>query len=120
LKVLYAVGKTNREEKKRHKVSRLDKVLLIKVTLPLFDKYIIMHSANRCSIFSIMSSNIDLALNEALNRRPRYFIGKDLATQDASLTFNIIDIAKETNSDLVKLILKLETASKHKNKQQKL
>jgi len=45
LQILYAIDNTNREGKKRHEVVILDKVLLIKVTLPSFDKYIIFHLA---------------------------------------------------------------------------
>jgi hypothetical protein len=61
--------------KKRHEVGRLDKILLIKVTLPPFDKYIHFHPAKWHYIFSIMPSHIDLALNEVPSGRPRYFIG---------------------------------------------
>jgi hypothetical protein len=77
LQLLYVISNTNLEEKKKHEVHRqIKKVLLIKVTLPPFDKYIIFHPAKHHSIFSIMPSQIDLTLNEASTRRPRYFIGR--------------------------------------------
>jgi hypothetical protein len=41
------------------------------------DKYIIFQLTSRYSIFSITPSQIYLALKEAPNRRPRYFIGKE-------------------------------------------
>jgi hypothetical protein len=75
-------GKGKRDMKK---VDRLDKVLLIKVTLPPFDKYIIFHPAKWCSIFSVMSSQIDLVLSKAPNRRPKYFIGKGETLQPKML-----------------------------------
>jgi len=43
-------------------VGRSERVLLIRVTLPPFDKYIIFQLTNRHSIFSTMLSQIDLAL----------------------------------------------------------
>jgi hypothetical protein len=45
LQLLYAVGNTNWEGGKRHEIDILDKVLLIKVTLPLFDQYILFYLA---------------------------------------------------------------------------
>jgi hypothetical protein len=33
LQLLYVIGITNQEEKKRHEVGRLDRVLLIKITI---------------------------------------------------------------------------------------
>jgi hypothetical protein len=81
LQLLSAVGNTNREGKKRHEVVRLDKALLIKVTLPPFEKYIIFHPVKQRSIFSITPSNIDLALNKAPSGKPRYFIGREETLQ---------------------------------------
>ena len=46
------------------------------VTFTPFDKYILFHSTKQHSNFSIISSQIDLALNEASRGRPRYFIVK--------------------------------------------
>ena len=59
-------------------VGKLDKVLLIKVILPPLDKYNLFQPAKRCSIFLIMPSQIDLALKEAPNRQPKYFMGSEV------------------------------------------
>jgi hypothetical protein len=73
------IGNTNKnEERDKQYLSRLDRVLFIKVILPPLDKYIIFHSTKWHSIFSITPSQIDLALKGAPKRRPRYFIGKEV------------------------------------------
>jgi hypothetical protein len=66
---------TRREKRDIKQVGKLDKVLLIRVTLPPFDIYILFQPAKQHFIFSIMLSQIELALNP-LKGRPRYFIGK--------------------------------------------
>jgi hypothetical protein len=81
LQILYVTGNTNQDRKKRHEAGKLDKVLLIQVTPPPFDKHILFQPNNQCSIFSIMLSQIDLALNEAPKERPKYFIGKEETLQ---------------------------------------
>jgi hypothetical protein len=67
----------------------------------------------------MMSSQIDLALNEAHNGRPRYFIGKEDTLQPKRLVrpSALMTLPTGTNSDLARSILKPETTSKHKNKQ---
>jgi hypothetical protein len=122
LQLLHAVGNTNREGKKRHEVGRLDKVLLIKVTLSSLEKYILFQPTKQRSIFSIMPSHIDLALNGAPNARPRYVIEREEILQPKMLarTCTLMTLPMGTNSYLAKLILQLETASKHKNKHHKL
>jgi hypothetical protein len=96
LQLLYAVGSTNREGKKRHEVSgqirqntfaqchppTFEKIIIwegkkrhevsgqirqntfAQCHPPTFEKFIICHPVKRCSIFSIIPSHIDLALNE--------------------------------------------------------
>jgi len=68
-------------------------------------------------IFSITPSQIDVALKGAPNERPRFFIGKDetpkLRILASSSTLLILPV--RTNSDLAKLIFKLDIASRHKN-----
>jgi hypothetical protein len=63
-----------------------------------------------------MSSQIDLALKEALKGRPRYFIGKEEILQPKILAKPsiLLTIPTGTNYDLAKLIFKPETATKHK------
>jgi hypothetical protein len=58
-------------------IGKLERVFLIRVILPPLDKYNPFQLANHCSIFSITSSQIDLALKESSKVRPRYFIGKE-------------------------------------------
>jgi hypothetical protein len=70
-----------RGKKDKKSVARLGKVLLIKVLLHPLDKYACFQPAKRHSIFSTMPSQIDLALKEAPNRRPGYFLGKDETLQ---------------------------------------
>lgn len=57
-------------------VGKLDRVLLIKVILPYLDKYIIYQPTKRRSNFSLTPSQIDLALKDPPNGRPRYFKAK--------------------------------------------
>lgn len=88
------------------------KVFLIKVTLPPLTTISSSIQPNVCSIFLTMSSQIDLALNEAPSERPRYFIGKEetlqlpriLARLSTSLT-----LATRTNSDLARLAFSMST-----------
>jgi hypothetical protein len=65
-----------------------------------------------------MSSQIDLALNEAPKGRPRYFIGKDDTLQPKILAkpSTLMTLPIGASFDLAKLIFKVETTSKHKNK----
>jgi hypothetical protein len=68
------IGNSNMGRKSDIKyVCKLDRMLLIKVIhLPL-DKYILSQLAKRHSIFSVTPSQMDLGLEEAPNRRTRYF-----------------------------------------------
>ena len=61
-------------------------VLLIRVTLPPFDKYKRFQPANFLSIFSKIGFHIDLSLKLAPKGRPRYFKGKEPCLQ--SRTFS--------------------------------
>jgi hypothetical protein len=74
--------------------------------------------AKRHSIFSITPSQIAIALKGALNGRLRYFIGKGDAVHPRILArpSTLLTLPTGTNSDLMRLIFNLETASKHKNK----
>jgi len=63
LQLLYAIGNTDQEGKKRHEVCRLDKVLLIKVTLSPFNKHILFHPTSQTVFYLLMLSQIDLAWN---------------------------------------------------------
>jgi len=93
-------------------------MLLIKVILPLLDKYNRFQLTKQHSTFSIMPFQIGLALEEAAKGRPRYFIGKDKTLQPKILAKPSPLLIKltGTNFDFAKLIFKPETASKHKNK----
>jgi len=111
---------TSRGKKDMKYVGQLDRVLLINVIFPPLDKYILFQPANRCSIFSITPSQIDLVLKKASNRRPRYFIGKK-ETPHPKILANpktLLTLPTRTNYDLAIFILKLEIALKHKNKAQ--
>jgi hypothetical protein len=63
-----------------------------------------------------MSFEIDLALNKTPKGRPNYFIGIEntLRPKIIAKPSTFITLQTETNSTLAKLILKPETASKHK------
>jgi len=63
----------------------LERVLFIRVTLPPLDRYIRFQLANRLSIFPRTPSQIDLALKEAPNERPRYFKGNEETPQPKML-----------------------------------
>lgn len=75
------------------KLGKLERELLIKVSLPPLDKYSIFQVAKRHSIFLIIPSQIDFALNEAPNGRPMYLHGQKghPTTQDTSNPTNIHD-----------------------------
>jgi hypothetical protein len=62
-------------------VGRLERVLLIRVTLPPLDRYMRFQLADRLSIFPRAPSQIDLALKGAPNGRPRYFKGNKEISQ---------------------------------------
>jgi hypothetical protein len=66
-----------------------------------------------------MPSQIDLTLKESPNGRPKYLIGKEKTLQPRILArpSAIVTWATWTNFGSTILILKLETTSKHKNKQ---
>jgi len=56
-------------------VGKLDKVLLIKVNLPPFNKWSFFQPNNRLSIFSTMPLHIEIDLYGAPKGRTKYFIG---------------------------------------------
>jgi hypothetical protein len=66
----------------------------------------------------MMSSQIDLALNEAPKGRPRHFIRREdtLQSKIQARPSTFIILPTRTNSDLARLIIRPETTSKHKNK----
>jgi hypothetical protein len=99
-------------------VCKLDRVLLIEVILPPLDKYILFQPANQCSIISITPSQINLALKEVSNGRPRYFIGKEETQQPRILASpsTLLTLPTRTNYDLTKFIFKLDVALMHKNR----
>jgi hypothetical protein len=70
------IGNINKGKRDIKYVEKLENVLLIKVILLHLHKYIFFQPAKQFFIFSITPSQIDLALNEAPYRRPRYFKGK--------------------------------------------
>jgi hypothetical protein len=76
------------------------------VSLSPLDKYNRFQPTKQRSIFLIMPSQIDFALNEAPNGRPRYFMGREDALQPLILANPPTSsmAATGTNSDLVKLI----------------
>jgi hypothetical protein len=69
-------------------------------------------------IFSITQFQIDLALKEGLNGRSRYFKGKEESPQPKILArpLKSLTLPIGSSSDLAKIIFKLDTTSKHKNK----
>ena len=67
-------GKGRRERKY---VSKDKSELLISVTLPPLDKYILFQPANLLSILSRIGFQTDKSLNFAPNGRPKYFKGKE-------------------------------------------
>jgi hypothetical protein len=91
---------------------------LIKVISPPLDKYNRFELAKQRSIFSIISSQIALALKESPNKSPRYFIGDEetLHLKIRAKTSTLLTLPIGTNSNLAKLIFKPKIASKHKNK----
>jgi hypothetical protein len=107
------MGKTDKKY-----VGKLDNMHFIKVILPPLDKYIFFHPAKRRSNSSITPSQITLALKEIPKRRMRYFIGKEDTVQPRILAkpSTLLTLPTGTNFDLLRLIFKLETTSKHKNK----
>ena len=94
-------------------MGKLDRVLLIKVTLPPLDKYKRFHLANLHSIFFRIGFHIVLSLNLAPKGRPKYFIGRVPCLQLS--TFNnkskVCTTPTGTNSDLPKFIFRPEIAS---------
>ncbi|KAG6660361.1 hypothetical protein CIPAW_03G100600 [Carya illinoinensis] len=72
LATLAGIGKRDRKY-----VGTLDRVLLIKVSLPPFDKYILFQLANLLSIFLITGSHKRGDLAPIPNGRPRYVSGNE-------------------------------------------
>ena len=62
-------------------MGKLDRVLLIRMTLSPLDKYKRFQLANLLSIFSKIEFHIVLSLNLAPKGRPRYFIGREPCLQ---------------------------------------
>ena len=85
-------------------MGKLDRVLLIRVTLPPLDKYKHFQLVNLLSIFSRIGFHIVLSLNLAPKGRPRYFIGRVPCLQPR--TFNnksiLCTTPTGTNSDVPK------------------
>jgi len=63
--------------------------------------FILFHPAKQCSIFSIMPSQIDLALNEILNGRPRYFTCKEETLQTKILAKPSTLLTLSTGSTII-------------------
>jgi hypothetical protein len=65
-----------------------------------------------------MSSQKDMALKESPTGSPRYFKVKEETLQPMILArpSTLLTLLTRTNLDVAMLILKLDTASKHKNK----
>jgi hypothetical protein len=113
------ISNANREGKRDMKyVGKLDQMLLIKVILPPLNKYNCFQPAKWHSIFSIMSSQTDLAFKEAQNGRPKYFIGKEdtMHPRIRAKPSTLSTLPTGTNSNLAKLIIKPKTSLKQKNK----
>jgi len=83
-------------------------------------KYI-FQPAKQCSIFSIMSSQIDMALKKAPSRRQRCFKVKEETLKPRILVrpSALLTLPTRTNLDLDRLIFKPNTTSKQKNKPHK-
>jgi hypothetical protein len=77
----------------------------------------LFHATNFLSIFSMIESHINLALNFVRKGRPEYFIGKDETLpprlRAKLLTFGTLPTG--INSDLAKLIFNLEATSKQRS-----
>ena len=97
---------TRTGQRERKKVGKLDKVLLIRVTLPPLDKYIIFHPVKRFSIFSKIGFQIVSFLRVASNGRPKHFKGSEGYLQPKISTNSSIvgTIPIGTNFDFNKLI----------------
>jgi hypothetical protein len=95
------VGMGKRDKKY---VGRLESMLLIRVTLPLLERYIRFQLANRRSIFSTMTSQIDWGREEV----PQPKMPVNLAMLSALPTGTKIELAR--------LTFKPETASKNKSR----
>lgn len=72
----FTTPKANRNSDK-NLVGKSDEVLLIKVVVSPFDKYIFFQLANPCLIFSITMSQLDLALKGGTQGRQRYYMGRE-------------------------------------------
>jgi hypothetical protein len=107
--------------KRDKNLGKLERELLIKVNLPPLDKYNLFQVAKRHYIVSIIPSQIDFALNDALTGDPGTYMGRGDTLQPRILAIPPISstMPAGTNYDLAMLILNLEIASKHKERQQK-
>jgi hypothetical protein len=95
-------------------VGILERVLLIKVTLPPFERYNLFHGANFRTIISSKPAHIVLSLKEAPNGNPKYFNGTSPYPQPSNPascpTFSTRPTG--TNADLDKLTFNPAAASK--------
>ena len=103
-------GMGNRDRKY---VGKLERVLLMRVTLPPLDKYKRFQPSSLLSIFSRIGFQIDLSLNLAPKGRPKYFIGREpyLHPRTAKKRSICWTAPTGTISDLPKLIFRPDTAS---------
>jgi hypothetical protein len=103
-------------KRERKYVGKLNKRLFIKVTLPPFDRYILCQLASSLSILPTTSSQMNLALKGAPNKRPRYFKGREETLQPKipAKSSILTTLPTGTSTDLARLIFKPETASKKK------
>jgi hypothetical protein len=101
-------------------VGKLDKVLLIKVNLPHFDKYSLFQPPNCLTIFSTVPFHIEVDLYGTPKGRFKYFTGN-------KATLHPIILAKLSTSstspigmifDFNKLIFNLDTTSTQKETSQ--
>jgi hypothetical protein len=68
-------------KRERKYVGRLESMLLINIDRPPLDKQSLFYLANLISNFSIIVSQINLALKGAMRVMPKYFKGKDETQQ---------------------------------------
>ena len=102
--ILATLTRIGRRERKY--VGKLERVLLIRVTLPPLDKYNFFQPASLRSIFSKIGFQIVLSLKVAPNGRPKYFSGRadSLQPKISTNSCRLGTAPTGTNSDFPKLI----------------
>ncbi|KAL4626661.1 hypothetical protein ACB092_05G113200 [Castanea dentata] len=103
----------NKGRRERKYVGKDESELLMSVTLPPLDKYILFQPANILSILSRIEFQTDKSLNFAPNGRPKYFKGRENCPHPNRPTkaSKLSTPPTGTNSDFPKLIRSPNTSS---------